>query len=128
MAKAIEGKLRQVSRTTLGEQVEFQKGYAFKSVWYRDVGQPIVKVSDFTDYSVDSKGLVCIPTDIAQNYLKHQLQTGDVVIQTVGSWPNNPASVVGKAIRIPPAASGALLNRTRTGRPQRCAFQRASRA
>ncbi len=97
-------------RNRLGDLVETQKGYAFKSGWYSDAGRPIVKVSDFTNDSVDASGLVHIPEEIASEYLKYQLKTGDVVIQTVGSWPTNPASVVGKCVRIPTKASGALLN------------------
>jgi len=97
-------------RVRLGELVETQKGFAFKSGWYCDLGRPIVKVSDFTDDSIDSSNLVCIPENIAADYLKYELKTGDVVIQTVGSWPTNPASVVGKCVRIPHNAAGLLLN------------------
>ena len=32
----------------LGEMIEYQKGYAFSSDEYCDVGCPIVRVSDFT--------------------------------------------------------------------------------
>lgn len=96
--------------TSLGSHVEFRKGYAFKSGWYSDEGHPIVKVSDFTDSSVDSANLVFIPREIAEKFLKYELETDDVVIQTVGSWPSNPDSVVGKVIRIPSEVSGALLN------------------
>src|SRR3990172_8014376 len=96
--------------TKLGLHIQTQKGYAFKSEWYNNSGTPIVKVSDFTDDSIDSSNLTCIPNEIATNYLKYQLNNGDVVIQTVGSWPSNPKSVVGKVIRIPSNASGALLN------------------
>jgi type I restriction enzyme S subunit len=42
--------------------------------------------------------------------MKYKLQTGDTIIQTVGSWPRNPNSVVGKVIKVPSKASGALLN------------------
>lgn len=94
----------------LGDLVATQKGYAFKSAWYTNIGRPIVKVSDFTLDSVEPSGLVCIPEDIAANYLKYALAVGDVVVQTVGSWPTNPASVVGKCIRIPESAAHALLN------------------
>ncbi len=97
-------------RNRLGDLVETQKGYAFKSGWYCDAGRPIVKVSDFTDDSVDSSNLVCIPETIATDYLKYELETGDVVVQTVGSWPTNPASVVGKCVRVRDNAAGALLN------------------
>jgi type I restriction enzyme S subunit len=97
-------------RIRLGDHVRTQKGYAFKSGWYLHAGRPIVRVSDFTDDSVDSSKLVCIPEEIASEYLKYELKKGDVVVQTVGSWPTNPASVVGKCVRIPSSAAGALLN------------------
>ncbi len=98
------------TQTRLGDLIETQKGFAFKSGWYTDIGRPIVKVSNFTDDSVDSSGLVCIPEEIASAYLKYKLKADDVVIQTVGSWPTNPASVVGKCVLIPSAVAGALLN------------------
>ncbi len=96
--------------TTLGLHINTQKGFAFKSQWYSEQGKPLVKVSNFTEDIVDTSDLVCISDDIAENYLRYELKKDDVVIQTVGSWPNNPKSVVGKAIRIPIRASGALLN------------------
>jgi type I restriction enzyme S subunit len=96
--------------TLLGEHILTQKGFAFKSQWYSDCGTPIVKVSDLTDDSIDTSNLTCIPYDIAINYTKYELQTGDTIIQTVGSWPNNPKSVVGKVIKVPSKASGILLN------------------
>ena len=97
-------------KTLLGEHIKTQKGFAFKSKWYSDFGTPIVKVSDLTDDSIDTSNLTCIPDDIATIYLKYKLQTGDTIIQTVGSWPRNPKSVVGKVIKVPSNASGALLN------------------
>ena len=39
-----------------------------------------------------------------------ELLENDVIIATVGSWPTNPASVVGKTVRVPQAVSGGLLN------------------
>jgi type I restriction enzyme S subunit len=97
-------------RLRLGDLVETLKGYAFKSSWYCGEGRPIVKVSDFTMDSVDATALVCIPEETAVGYLRYELQTGDVVVQTVGSWPTNPASVVGKCVRVPLNVAGALLN------------------
>jgi len=95
---------------TLGDHISTQKGYAFKSAWYTESGHPIVKVSDFTSDSVDPSNLVCVPNEIALKHGRYSLSTGDVVIQTVGSWPSNPASVVGKTVRIPKKIDGALLN------------------
>ena len=98
------------TRTKLGDQVSTQKGFAFKSKWYQVTGKPIVRVSDFTDDAVNSSKLVCIPETVASDYLKYELVAGDVVVQTVGSWPSNPASVVGKCVKIPSSIAGALLN------------------
>jgi len=99
-----------VNTSTLGEFINTQKGFAFKSAWFCETGRPIVKVKDFTSNSVDPSGLTHIPEDIAEKYLRYELKTNDVIIQTVGSWPSNPASVVGKCIKIPRGASRALLN------------------
>jgi len=97
-------------RVRLGDHINTQKGFAFKSKWYTDSGRSIVKVSNFTADSVDVSSLVSIPEEIAASYLRYELSEDDVVIQTVGSWPSNPQSVVGKAIRVPRNADGALLN------------------
>jgi len=99
-----------VRKATLGELIETQKGFAFKSAWFSEEGRPIVKVKDFTTNSIDTSNLSHISEDEAENHLRYELSTGDVVIQTVGSWPSNPASVVGKCVKIPRHASGALLN------------------
>jgi type I restriction enzyme S subunit len=102
--------MKSAEKAALGEVVTTQKGYAFKSAWYTDSGRPIVKVSDFTDDSVYCGDLICIPEEVTKDYLQYELGTRDVVVQTVGSWPSNPASVVGKCVRIPKNAAGALLN------------------
>lgn len=94
----------------LGDHITTHKGYAFKSKWFVDNGRRIVKVSDFTLDSICTKSLVCIPIDLGEQYSQFSLYTGEVVVQTVGSWPSNPASVVGKAIRVPRTVNGALLN------------------
>lgn len=95
---------------TLGELITTQKGFAFKSAWFSQEGRKIVKVSNFSDNSVECSSLVCIPENLAQKYERYRLAAGDILIQTVGSWPNNPASVVGKVVRAPHGAEGALLN------------------
>src|SRR5271157_3958199 len=95
---------------TLGDCVTTRKGFAFKSGWYTKEGHPIVKVSDFTSDSIDTTALTRILCSLVSKYDAYTLKTGDVVVQTVGSWPSNPQSVVGKAIRVPPSANQALLN------------------
>lgn len=94
----------------LTDHVSTQKGFAFKSAWFTDSGRPIVKVSNFSNDSVKWTELIFVPEDIALQYARYELKTGDVLIQTVGSWPNNPMSVVGKTVRVPKQVNGALLN------------------
>ncbi|MGL4502688.1 MAG: restriction endonuclease subunit S, partial [Planktothrix sp.] len=96
--------------TSLGNHINTQKGYAFKSIWYQEQGIKIVKVSDFTDDSIDISKLVSISEEIAGQYKKHELKANDIIIQTVGSWASNPQSVVGKVIRVPNIAAKTLLN------------------
>ncbi len=94
----------------LGDLITHKKGFAFKSDWYKSEGHNIIKVSDFTDSSVVIDNCVCIDSDLAKNYLEYKLYKDDIVIATVGSWPNNPDSIVGRVIKIPIFAEGSLLN------------------
>jgi type I restriction enzyme, S subunit len=94
----------------LGNLIKTQKGFAFKSSWFGLQGRPVVKVSNFTADSVSCESLVFLADDVAAEHEKYALCNGDVLIQTVGSWPNNPASVVGKVVRVPKRLKGAFLN------------------
>lgn len=94
----------------LGDCVTHQKGFAFKSADYRPSGHPIVRVSNFTDRSIDMAECIYLDSDAVQQYEVYKLRTRDAVIATVGSWPTNPASVVGKTICVPEKAEAALLN------------------
>jgi len=98
------------NKTLLANVIETKKGYAFKSSWYSEIGTPIVRVSNFTENSIDCLNLARIPHNIAADYTRYRLEKNDIIIQTVGSWPSNPASVVGKCVRTPAEAAGSLLN------------------
>ena len=97
-------------KVDLGTLIETQKGFAFKSSWYANFGVPIVRVSDFTDNSISTHEINYISDDLAQEHIKHELQFRDILIQTVGSWQSNPASIVGKVVTVPVELNGALLN------------------
>lgn len=97
-------------KTTVGEIVTTRKGYAFKSSEYVNKGVPVVRVSDYTMDSISDADLKYYPYDEKQNYIDYELHEKDVIVQTVGSWQNNPASVVGKVVRVPYFLEGALLN------------------
>jgi len=94
----------------LEDLVEHQKGFAFKSKWYQDKGHIIVRVSDTTDDSIKINTCNRISKELAKQYESYALNENDVVIATVGSWPPNYSSVVGKVIKVPKTANGGLLN------------------
>ena len=92
----------------LGDIVTYNKGYAFKSTEYCDEGVMVVRISDFTTESVSIDNAVFI--DERDEFQKYRLNEGDILIQTVGSWANNPKSIVGKIIRVPKECKNAYLN------------------
>jgi len=94
----------------LTELVVHKKGFAFKSKDYTSSGTPIVKVTNLTNDSVDMSDVVFVNSDISMANASVALSYGDIIITTVGSWATNPASVVGKTIKVPLEAEGALLN------------------
>lgn len=94
----------------LGELVSYQKGFAFKSDWYKEKGELVIRISDTTSNSIDISSCHRIDKDKALELQRFKLEEDDIVIATVGSWPPNYASVVGKVIKVPLEANGALLN------------------
>jgi type I restriction enzyme, S subunit len=96
--------------TTLRDHITHKKGFAFKSEWFDISGRPVVKVTNFTDTSIESDEVSYVNEQIYQEYSEYKINSRDLIIQTVGSWPNNPASVVGKVVRVPLNLDGALLN------------------
>ncbi|EOU2039647.1 MAG: restriction endonuclease subunit S [Clostridium perfringens] len=94
----------------LGDLCEFQKGYAFKSKDFVDNGEYIVKVTNLTNDSVEFMNCVKISYEKAEEYKKYELNNKDIIITTVGSWPNNPNSIVGKVVRVPNIKKKAFLN------------------
>lgn len=97
-------------KTKLGDVINTLKGGIFKSEDYISSGVPIVRVSDFTEDSISESELFYINENLAKKYSKYRLEHNNIIIQTVGSWQNNPASVVGKVVKVPKNLSGSLLN------------------
>lgn len=98
------------NRVTVGELVSTKKGVAFKSDLYVESGVPIVRVSNFTLDSISDEDLKYYPERERVNYSDFVLREKDIIVQTVGSWQYNPASVVGKVVHVPYYLDGALLN------------------
>ncbi|MBL7710225.1 MAG: restriction endonuclease subunit S [Chitinophagaceae bacterium] len=100
----------QFKKYKLGELITHKKGFAFKSKDYSTIGVPIVRVSDLTEDSVDLSNCLHVNKNLVPAYSDYSLKKDDMVITTVGSWQYNPASVVGKIIRVPESANNTLLN------------------
>jgi type I restriction enzyme S subunit len=98
------------SQKTVHDIAVHQKGFAFKSKDYQETGCPVVRVSNFTVDSIDCAGLYFVSEEVREATKVVELLTDDVVIATVGSWPKNPDSIVGKTIRVPSDVTGSLLN------------------
>ena len=97
--------------TSLGELITYKKGYAFKSSLYDINGEEtIVRVSDTTENSININSCNKIKTENVIGLDDYRLNTNDIVIATVGSWADNPNSIVGKVIKVPCFAHNALLN------------------
>lgn len=94
----------------LGTIISHRKGLAFKSNDYKSTGHPVVRVSNFTSDSISDRDLKFVSNEIASQSKTVELRALDIVIATVGSWPSNPASIVGKTVMVPEALNGALLN------------------
>jgi len=95
---------------SLRDCIVHKKGYAFKSKDYDTSGIPIVKVTNLTNDSIDMSNVVYVNKNIAELNSSVALKKDDIIITTVGSWATNPASVVGKVIKVPIQSKGSLLN------------------
>ena len=94
----------------LGDLISHKKGFAFKSKDYQLDGVPVVRVSNFTESGISTEDLKFVSSEIAGENAGVALKANDIVVATVGSWPNNPASVVGRTIIVPAWADSALMN------------------
>lgn len=95
---------------TLGDVADTRNGAGIKQDHFSVKGVPLARVSDFTDESIDMSGCIHVDLAHAKRWESHRLKQGDVVVATVGSWPPNWSSVVGKSVRVPESAAGAIQN------------------
>ncbi|MEB7406495.1 restriction endonuclease subunit S [Enterococcus hirae] len=95
----------------LGDYIDHIKGNAFKS---RDMNKnndvPVIKVKNFTADSIEVDTSDLLPKSFVVEYERYLLKENDILISTVGSWPSNPESVVGKVVRVPNLKKKLLLN------------------
>ncbi|MEJ1336734.1 MAG: restriction endonuclease subunit S [Candidatus Sedimenticola sp. (ex Thyasira tokunagai)] len=94
----------------LNEVTELRNGAGIKQQHFSESGLPLARVSDFTVDSIDLKDCNYVEPEHAKKWSSHYLKFNDVVVATVGSWPPNWSSVVGKVVRVPKHAVGAIQN------------------
>lgn len=94
----------------LHELADFQNGGAWKENEYSVTGKKVVRVTNCKNGTVDLSDCKMLPESSLHKYKKHLLQTGDLVVATVGSHPTQPSSAVGRSTVVPVSANGTLLN------------------
>ena len=88
-------------KSSLGNVIEYTKGYAFKSNTYQDKGIRIVRVSDLGADSI-KKGneKLYISKQNSKGLDKYLLKKNDIIITTVGSHPKLIESAVGRGVFV----------------------------
>lgn len=84
----------------LGDYIDIQSGYAFKSNDFTDRGIPVIKIKNITPPSVSLDDLSFVPNEVAELTQKFLLNYNDVLIALTGSHINQMASVVGRVARV----------------------------
>lgn len=95
---------------TLGDVIDYTKGFPFRSVDYTTGGVRIIRVSDTTHDSISESAPIFISPITSEAYSKWSLNEFDIIVSTVGSKPPMYDSMVGKAILVEKKFAGALLN------------------
>ncbi|CAI0992417.1 EcoKI restriction-modification system protein HsdS [Serratia entomophila] len=92
--------------------VSLRNGAAIKQEYFTDdqFGIDLIKVSNFTKDSIDITGVTKVDIEHARKWVSHRIKANDILIATVGSWPPNWSSVVGKVVRAPTETQGAIQN------------------
>ena len=94
----------------LSDVAHTRNGAGIKQDAFSETGVPLARISDFTDWSINMAACIRVDFEHAKRWEGHRLNEGEAVVATVGSWPPNWSSVVGKAVRVPRAAVGAIQN------------------
>ena len=96
----------------LSDLVSLRNGAAIKQEYFTDdqFGIDLIKVSNFTKNSIDITGVTKVDIEHARKWVSHRIKANDILIATVGSWPPNWSSVVGKVVRAPKETQGAIQN------------------
>ena len=95
---------------SLGDIINYTKGYGFKSADYKNSGIRILRVSDTNSSAISDKNEIYLDEKYAKQFSNWVLHEDDIVISTVGSKPPMYDSIVGRAVIIDKEHEGILLN------------------
>jgi type I restriction enzyme S subunit len=94
----------------LKQLATYTKGFAFKSQDYRTEGVRVIRVSDLgADFIKSDNEKIYIAPESADGYNKWKINSGEIIITTVGSKPEMIDSAVGRGILVSSLNEG-LLN------------------
>ena len=93
---------------SLKELVSFQNGFAFKSSKFTAEGQPVIKIKNIGNNTIDVTNTDCVDEDYAKTAEKFQVNEGDLLIAMTGA-------TVGKVGYLPYSVKKCYLNQ-RVGR------------
>lgn len=93
---------------SLMDLVSFQNGFAFKSSKFVEIGQPIIKIKNIGNNTVDILNTDCVEEEYAKSAEKYQLNQGDLLIAMTGA-------TIGKVGYMPYSEMKCYLNQ-RVGR------------
>lgn len=93
---------------SLKELVSFQNGFAFKSSKFTTEGQPVIKIKNIGNNTIDVTNTDCVDEDYAKTAEKFQVNEGDLLIAMTGA-------TVGKVGYLPYSVKICYLNQ-RVGR------------
>jgi len=88
---------------SLGDLVKVKSGFAFKSKDFSDQGNPVIKIRNIGNNTIDLNNCDCIGDEIAQKASKFLLKEGDLLIALTGAK-------VGKAGVMPKIKESYYLN------------------
>tara|TARA_Y100001933_G_scaffold24425_1_gene20577 strand:+ start:578 stop:1894 length:1317 start_codon:yes stop_codon:yes gene_type:complete len=98
------------STIALEDLCVLRNGAGIKQGEFGSDGAKIIRVSDFTDYGIDTSSSIRINAACEGRWSEHYLSKGIVLVATVGSWGTSATSAVGKVVVVPKEADGCLQN------------------
>lgn len=99
----------------IGDLAKVQGGYAFKSSDFKDVGVPVLKITNVQDRKIELNSLSHVDPSLIAGLERFFVKSGDVLISMTGNGPHTNTALVGRTARFSGPDNTYLLNQ-RVGR------------